>query len=129
MFIHIDPDNGVAIYDQIVHQVVFAVARETLKPGNRVPSVRELAKDLAINPNTVARAYQQLQQQGVLQAVRGVGLQVAEGAWEPCHAQRRARVRERLADVLREALQSGLTRQEITSLIESETQRIEGSSS
>ena len=61
MFFTIDPSNGLAIYEQIVRQVTFAVANETLKPGDLVPSVRELARELAINPNTVARAYRDLQ--------------------------------------------------------------------
>ena len=51
MFIHIDPINGLAIYEQVVRQVKFAVARGALKPGNLVPSVREMARDLTINPN------------------------------------------------------------------------------
>ena len=54
MFVHVDPSNGIAIYDQIVRQVKFAVASEALKPGNLVPSVREMARDLTVNPNTVA---------------------------------------------------------------------------
>ena len=89
MFLQIDPSDGLPIYDQIVRQVKFAVARKAIRPGERVPSVRELARDLAINPNTVARAYQQLQADGVLASVRGMGLEVAEGAVEPCCQERR----------------------------------------
>ena len=54
MFLAIDPQNGVAIYEQIVRQVNFAVAGEALVSGDLVPSVRELARQLAVNPNTVA---------------------------------------------------------------------------
>ena len=61
MFVHIDPSDGLAIYDQIVRQIKFAVAAGALATGELAPSVRELARDLAVNPNTVARAYQQLQ--------------------------------------------------------------------
>ena len=57
MFFHIDPSNGLAIYSQIVRQIKFAVAGEALRPGEMVPSVRELARELAVNPNTVSRAY------------------------------------------------------------------------
>ena len=77
MFLNINPSNGIAIYDQIVRQVKFAVAQGAVKPGNLVPSVREMARELAINPNTVARAYQQLQADRVLEQVRGMGLEVA----------------------------------------------------
>ena len=55
MFFTIDPDNGLAIYDQIMRQVKFAVASGALQPGQRVPSLQELSATLALNPNTVAR--------------------------------------------------------------------------
>ena len=68
MFLHIDPHNGLAIYDQIVRQIKFAVAGGVVRSGELVPSVRELARELAINPNTIARAYRQLQDDRVLEA-------------------------------------------------------------
>ena len=69
-----------AIYDQVVRQIKFAVAGGVLKEGELVPSVSELARELTINPNTVARAYRQLQDDGMLTSVRGTGLAVAAGA-------------------------------------------------
>ena len=54
MFFSIDANNGVAIYDQIVRQVKFAIAEESLRPGQLLPSVRALSMQLALNPNTVA---------------------------------------------------------------------------
>ena len=66
MFFHIDPTNGLAIYEQVARQVMFAVAGGALAPGEMVPSVRELARELALNPNTVARAYRELQARGRL---------------------------------------------------------------
>ena len=80
MFFQIDFGNGLAVYDQVVRQVKFAVAGEVLKEGDLIPSVRELARELTINPNTVSRAYRQLQDDGVLTSVRGTGLAVAAGA-------------------------------------------------
>ena len=61
MFFAISAHNGVPIYEQIMRQVKFAVAAGLLGPGELVPSVRELARELVINPNTVARAYRELQ--------------------------------------------------------------------
>ena len=81
MFFQIDFNNGLAVYDQVVRQVKFAVAAKLLAEGSLVPSVRELAGELAINPNTVSRAYRQLQDDGVLATVRGTGLAVAPGAY------------------------------------------------
>src|SRR5262249_42072763 len=59
------------IYGQIVDRVKFAVAGGVLRPGDLVPSVRELSKQLVVNPNTVARAYRDLQTEGLLDSVRG----------------------------------------------------------
>jgi GntR family transcriptional regulator len=120
MFLHIDAHNGLAVYDQIVRQVKFAVADGTLSAGEMVPSVRELAKELAVNPNTVARAYRQLQDEGVLATVRGTGLAVESGAKRGCQADRKRLIRERLNDVLAEAHSSGLAEEEIQELFAAE---------
>lgn len=118
MFFQIDPTNGLAIYEQVVRQVKFAVADELVKPGDLVPSVREVARELAINPNTVARAYRELQADRVLEPVRGTGLAVAAGADERCRAERVRLIRVRLEQVLVEAAQGGLGRAELRSLCE-----------
>lgn len=120
MFLRIDAHNGLAVYDQIVRQVKFAVADGTLSAGEMVPSVRELAKELAVNPNTVARAYRQLQDEGVIATVRGTGLAVETGAKRGCQADRKRLIRERLNDVLAEAHSSGLTEEEIQELFAAE---------
>ena len=120
MFFSINPSAGLPIYEQVVRQVKFAVAGQVIKPGELVPSVREVARQLAINPNTVARAYRQLQADAVLEAVRGTGLQVAGGAVELCLRVRRDLIRRRLREVLIEAHQSRLGDGEIRKLVESE---------
>jgi GntR family transcriptional regulator len=125
MLLHIDPHNGLAIYDQIARQVKFAVAGGVLKAGELIPSVRELARELAINPNTIARAYRQLQDDGVLAAVRGTGLEVATGAAERCRNERVKLVRSRLRQVLREARQSRLEKSELRELVEKELSAVE----
>jgi len=120
MFIHIDPTGGLAVYDQIVRQVKFAVASGTVASGELVASVRELARELALNPNTVARAYRQLQADGVLESVRGRGLAVTSGAQKACRAGREALIRARLHGVLTEAYHSGLSMAQIESLLSEE---------
>ena len=124
MFVHVDPSNGIAIYDQIVRQVKFAVASDALKPGNLVPSVRELARDLTVNPNTVARAYRELQADNVLQPLRGTGLEITSAAPKKCLADRATLIRSRLRSVLAEARQSGLAADEIRQLTEEELARL-----
>jgi GntR family transcriptional regulator len=125
MFFTIDPSNGLAIYEQIVRQVVFSVAAGSLQAGDLVPSVRELARELAINPNTVARAYRQLQDDGVLQSVRGTGLAVAAGACNRCQAERLKLLRCRIQQFLVEAKQSRLEHDQLRRLVESELAAID----
>ncbi len=69
----IDTESGIPIYRQIIEQVKFAVARGELEPGDQLPTVRQLAVDLSINPNTVIRAYRELEIEGVLHTQQGSG--------------------------------------------------------
>ncbi len=118
MFLHIQPSDGLAIYDQVVRQVKFAVASGAVRAGEFVPSVRELAKELAINPNTVSRAYRKLQDDDVLETVRGTGLAVAKGAAQRCRKQRRELIGQRIRAALVEARQSQLSDDELRRLVE-----------
>jgi GntR family transcriptional regulator len=124
MFFAIDTANGVAVYEQIVRQVKFAVAREAVKPGEMIPSVRELARELAVNPNTVARAYRQLQTDGVLASVRGTGLEVAARARDRCRRETVELIRARLRQVLAEAQQTQLSDDELRKLVDAELRAI-----
>lgn len=127
MLISVNPSNGLAIYDQIVRQIKFAIASEAVVPGELVPSVRELAKQVAVNPNTVSRAYRELQVEGVLETVRGTGLEVTKAALKKCRNDRVAMISERLRLVLNEAQQSQLDVDEIRQLAEAELNRLSGS--
>jgi GntR family transcriptional regulator len=120
MFIQVETQNGLAVYDQIVRQVKFAVADGAIRSGELVPSVRELARELAINPNTVARAYRQLQDDGVLEPVRGTGLAVSPSARRRCQSERVKLLSARLRQVLAEAVQSGLSADDIDNLLRAE---------
>ena len=118
MFFQIDFANGLAIYDQVVRQLKFAVAGQLLKEGDLVPSVRELARELTINPNTVARAYRQLQDDGVLTPVRGTGLAIADGARVRCQEERVELIRTRLEQVFTEARQSRIDSDKLRAMVE-----------
>src|SRR5271157_1519108 len=124
MFFNIDFSNDLALYDQIIRQVKFAVAGEVLKPGEMIPSVRELARELTVNPNTVARAYRQLQTDGVLASVRGTGLEVAARARDRCRRETVELIRARLRQVLLEAQQTQLSDDELRALVETELRAI-----
>ncbi|HKI19489.1 MAG TPA: GntR family transcriptional regulator [Isosphaeraceae bacterium] len=111
------------IYSQIADRVKFAVAGGVLRPGDLVPSVRELSKQLVVNPNTVARAYRDLQTEGLLESVRGMGLQICEGAVEQCRTARRDLVRQRIRTAIEEARRSQMEPAEIEAILREEWAR------
>ena len=88
--------------------------------------MQELSKQLVVNPNTVARAYRDLQTEGLLEPVRGMGLQVAEGAVDRCRAARREMVRRRLRRAIEEARQGRMDPSEIEALFREEWARAAG---
>lgn len=117
MFFKINPHNGVPVYEQISRQIIFAIASGGIDSGEMVPSVRSLSKELAVNPNTVARAYRQLQDTQVLETVRGEGLIVTKSAPQKCQSTRRQLMADRISSAIHEARQSQLTETEIKSLV------------
>jgi GntR family transcriptional regulator len=120
MRLRLRPDSDVPIYEQIVSQMVFAVAAGDVPPGELVPSVRDLAQQLLVNPNTVARAFQELEREGVLEARRGLGMAVTPDAPKLCRNRRQAIVRDRLHEALREAASAGLSPAEVHELVDAE---------
>jgi GntR family transcriptional regulator len=118
MLLHIDPSNGLPIYDQINRQIKFAVANGALRSGELVPSVRELAQRVAVNPNTVARAYRDLQTDGVLETLRGEGLRVTRDAPDACKRDRQSLLKSRLRGAIAECRLGGLKTGEIRTLID-----------
>ena len=126
MLFQVRPDTPVPIYEQIAVQVVFGVAAGDLPPGDLVPSVRELAHELLVNPNTVARAYQDLERLGILETKRGRGMEVSAGALRLCAARRKEIVRGRIRDALREAVTGDLTVAEVHQFVEDEWPNVSG---
>jgi GntR family transcriptional regulator len=126
MLITIQPDGPGAIYEQIVAQVIYGVAAGTLEVGTFIPSVRELAEKLVVHPNTVARAFQELERAGVVTARRGRGMEVTDQAPAACRAKRQELVRARIRQALREAVASALSPEEIRRLVEEELAAVDG---
>ncbi len=126
MLFHIQPDSPVPIYEQIVAQVTFAIASGALEEGTLIPSVRDLAQRLLVHPNTVARAFQELERGGVVTAKRGRGMEVTPEAPALCQAQRQDIIRGRVRQALREAASSALPPEEIWDLVEEELTRVNG---
>jgi GntR family transcriptional regulator len=80
MIIHIDPADGLPLYLQIARGVRHSIAVGALRPGEQLPSVREVAEQITVNPNTVAKAYRELELQGILETRRGTGTFVSQQA-------------------------------------------------
>jgi GntR family transcriptional regulator len=120
MRLRLRPDSDVPIYEQIVSQVVFAVAAGDVPAGELIPSVRDLAQQLLVNPNTVARAFGELERAGILEARRGLGMAVTPDAAKLCRERRQGIVRTRLHDALREAASAGLSQADVHHLVDAE---------
>ncbi|MFO0935444.1 MAG: GntR family transcriptional regulator [Gemmataceae bacterium] len=123
MTIRVRPDSPVPIYEQIASQIIFAVANGDLAMGDLVPSVRDLAAQVVVNPNTVARAYQELERAGVIESRRGLGMAVSEGAAKVCLERRKMIIRDRLKEALREAASAGLSPADVCRMVEDEWPR------
>lgn len=120
ILIDLSESDGRPIYGRIADRIKFAIAGEVLRVGELAPSVRELSKQLLVNPNTVARAYRDLQAEGLLEPERGMGLRVAEGALRKCREARSAHVRERFRAAIDEARATGLDPAQIEAILREE---------
>ena len=105
----IDVRSGVPLYRQVIEQVKFAIARSNLRPGDQLPTVRQLAVELSINPNTVIRAYRQLDIEGVLETHQGSGTFVSTRKPEIDQLERQRMLDQILTDFLARASTYGLT--------------------
>lgn len=118
MWLRIDPRLSKPIYLQIVEGVKEAVAKQVLAEGERLPSVRELASSMTLNPNTVAKAYQELERERVIDVVRGRGTFVAALGPLPDKEQRIAAMQELMKQLWIEAQHLQMTSQDLLSMMQ-----------
>lgn len=126
MILHLNPSSGVPVYLQLEAQVKQAVAAGALRHGEALPSVRKLAAELRINPNTVARAYQSLEREGVTRSVPGGGTFVADGLPGLLKSEKMKRLRPHARQLAVEGRQLRLGREEILKLLEEEMDKLGG---
>ena len=124
IWIDVDPRSGVPIYVQIVEQVRHAIEVGGLEPGERLPTVRRLAEDLTVAPNTIVKAYGELQRMGLVESRAGVGTVVAEGVGEVTRERRVAAVFERLRVLVRDAAALGISEDDLWVGLDPEFERI-----
>ena len=124
VWIEVNPRSGVPIYVQIVEQVRHALEVGGLRSGERLPTVRQLAGELTIAPNTIVKAYNELQRMGLVESRPGVGTVVVEGVEEVAREQRVEAIFERLRVLVRDAASLGISEDELWASLNSEFERI-----
>ena len=117
MRIEIDPKAPSPPSEQIADQVRYAIAGGRLVPGDRLPSVRGLASSALVNPNTVAKAYRDLEREGTVETRPGDGVFVAARATALCARMRAAKIAERVSRAVEEALAAGLSVDEVEGIV------------
>src|SRR5215471_5924045 len=117
MQIHISPSDGVPIYLQIVQQVKYLVGAGRLAPGEELPPIRVLAEQLLINPNTVARAYRELETAGIVTKRRTAGTYVSDAGSPLARRERVKILAERIDALLAEARQMNIAIEEVVELV------------
>ena len=118
LWIQISPGSNEPIYAQIVSQVGRAIATGEISTGEKLPAVRTLAAELVINPNTVARAYSLLDQQGLVSAKTGSGTYVADPKLRHADAGRLNILTERMDNIITQAINIGLSENDINRTFE-----------
>ena len=109
----LDVQSGVPVYRQIIDQVTGGMASGVLKAGDQLPTVRQLAVDLAINPNTVVRAYSELEIRGVLETQQGTGTFISRQKIKRDEVERQRRLNQLVSEFIARAGAMGFTVQEL----------------
>jgi GntR family transcriptional regulator len=117
MNLQIDVGSRLPIYQQLAQQIRAAIARGELEPEASLPSVRQLSRELVVNPNTVARAYTELEREGLLVSQPGRGIFVAQPRYDLTRAARDRRLIETLDRWLTEAVHFGYSADEVLALV------------
>ena len=119
----INLNSHTPIYEQIVEYIRTGVASGVYRPGESLPSVRMLAVSLMVNPNTVQRAFEELQRRDIIAARKGVGYFVADGGSALARSGAQADIKSLLAQTISAARQAGMDDQQIRAFFESELNR------
>jgi len=117
MLLRIDSTNGVPLYLQIAKEVKHSLAIGSLKSGEQLPSVREVALQITVNPNTVAKAYRELEAQGIVETKRGTGTFVSKKIVDVTHEERQKIISDLMDKAIDEARHLQMSEEEMTNLL------------
>jgi GntR family transcriptional regulator len=121
-----NPASGVPIYLQLMEQVKHAVETGALRPGEQLPGIRPLSEELVINPNTVAKAYRELEHEGIIELRQGAGAFVTANAGANARAEKFRGARTIVAGAVKQLRARGVTDEEIRRLYEAALAGISG---
>jgi GntR family transcriptional regulator len=124
MFTKIDYHSKVPIYVQIMNQIKYMVATDELKTNERLPSVRDLAALLKVNPTSVARVYRDLESEGVISTKRGSGSYISENVQKFDKNYRFQTIQEEIRKLIALSYQMGFSQSELASILEEELRKI-----
>lgn len=122
--IEIDSRSQAPIYEQIIRQIKELIARGGLVQGEKLPSVRELSSMILVNPNTVSRAYQELEREGVIETLRGKGTFVSSLPKPRLEEERLKTMKENVRNIVVEATHLGVSAEEIKKWIDEEMEAL-----
>ena len=120
MLLKPNPSSGVPIYLQLMEQVKHAIETGALRPGEQLPSIRPLAEELVVNPNTIAKAYRELEHEGVIELRQGAGAFVSDKAPTKKDADKLRAAQITVAGAIEKLRSRGVTDEEIRRLVEAE---------
>ena len=118
MAFSLDPDNGVAIYRQIIQQIEYAILSGRMKSGDQLPTIRALAVELKTNPNTIAKAYGELEIRGILATQVGSGTYISDKKPMPNDDHLDRKIKELVGRFIRDMQGLGVEKRELAHVID-----------
>lgn len=113
MYFYIDTKSSVPLYEQIVYQVKDMNTRGLVNPGEKMPSIRELSSQMVINPNTVSKAYQELERLGLIVTIRGKGTFIAEVTENIVSAKEKKKLHDAVRQAVIDCRYAGIAEEEV----------------
>lgn len=124
LHLQVDPHSGVPVYRQMMDQVKYYVASGALRPGDQLPSVRDLAQTLKVNPTTVVKAYTELEHERVIELKHGKGAFIATGVPKMTDREKEAQLRRQARPLAVEAYQLGVTPAAVLRIVKEELEAL-----
>ncbi len=129
MILNLDPRSNTPIWEQVVHQIKELILKEILLPEDKLPSVRELSATLLINPNTVSKAYQELERQGIIETLRGKGTFVSASIIPRADDQKITELKQQLKQLIIDASYLAIDYKTLSKWLEKYSEELGGKNS